>query len=350
MSSSIELKLDFLYRKLGWNTLRNQLGGALKTTAISRNHFEERILALVKSKPDTESIIDDFYNKALLGGKHYLKAFELEPADTAKINAWLTNHAISKTKMSALYPIPLPENDLIKELQAYQFMEVAPASSLNPDAVTAIFCNKATFTSTELIEPTMLSADGKKLVSDGVEVFVRKRCVTQCYSFISIDVKTNRLVIAVDGSDLPATESSAQFAALLRVIKSECPIDLTGRINFFPAVDRLYQKPDGDISMVAFLTPDGNNSSLRLKPSSQCVRIDSYHKAGEQVGVNSKYRLGKRWNKMTAHSIKPYSVQLELPGRRGMLDNLQDKLDQLHTIQCLNFDDIVFLLDKAMEP
>ncbi|HFP0403225.1 TPA: hypothetical protein ACHK8Z_004766, partial [Escherichia coli] len=115
---------------------------------------------------------------------------------------------------------------------------------------------------------------------------------------------------------------------MAKFIKKEAGVILNNPLELFGSIQDLYEKVDGRISHVSFITSDGNTSSLKLKPSQKCLRQDVYHHSGESASpILTKFKLGKIWD-LPQSSSHILSVELILPGKRTMLDNPRIRLHE----------------------
>ncbi len=351
MSLALDQKINVIYDRIGWNTLRSQLGGTIGVTAISRREFTDR--AVNKSRQDVSiaKSVDDFWTNLIIGGSRFIRVYELENAEVKKVHDWLSSTSITNNAFTNKFPYPLDASQLESLELENNLMELIhfDAADNSTNRAGGLFCSKAYYTTSMELDSNYLSDDGKELLNNGGEIIMRKRHVTQCFNLIYCDLDTNQIWLAIDGSVLPRTEASPQFASLRRLVLEGSGVELDHAVNLMPAVDELYTRADGRITSMGFITPDGNTSNIKLKRSQDCLRQDVYHRGGEDAAkILAKFRLGKAWEIQT-DAQKPNPVAIELPGRRAMLDNVDDRLIEVHTFNCLDFKDLSFLINKTLD-
>lgn len=199
------------------------------------------------------------------------------------------------------------------------------------------------------LDPTHLSDAGMELRANGGEIKCKTRQVTQCFNTIMLMPAEKILILTIDLSILPRSESQPQQYLVAKFIKKEAGVILNNPLELFGSIQDLYEKVDGRISHVSFITSDGNTSSLKLKPSQKCLRQDVYHHSGESTSpILTKFKLGKIWD-LPQSSSHILSVELILPGKRTMLDNPRIRLHEAIAKNCNNIDSIIFIVEKILD-
>lgn len=342
MELTLETKVKLINKRIGWKTMRSQLGKQLGVTAQGADLFINKILASSDKKIEYNNTIDAFWKNLVLGGAHYLRVFKLNEEQSKKAEN-LFKLQIPDSSFNEIYPYPLQHEDLEKAPMVPTLVDKQTLTDADTSVHINIYCNKSFYTSIEDLESSFLTEEGRELRNSGAEITCKKRYTVQCYNFIAYDSIHNELLLCVDGSQLPRVEAKKEFAALFRLLPKELMLKLSDAINYFSCVENLYSTQDGYIQNVGFLTPDGGTSNMKIKSTGTCVRHDTYHKGGEDAAkILTKFKLTKAW--LVASTSNKISVFL--PGTRFMLDDPSKKLDEICTKNCLGVHDTLFLLNK----
>lgn len=342
---SIAKKIRFIHSKLGWINTRKQLGSRLQITASGLAPFIAKAEEKVADKPAFANIIDSFFQKILLGGAHCVRVFSVSEGTEPQIES-IFSQAVEENEFTATYPLPLEKPELENAPMSVTLVEKQEIEFNDSSFPVNIYCNKAYFTSTDKLEPSFLNDDGIELLNDGALITCKKRHTVQCYSFVFYDKIKKQLILGVDVSQLPRAEVGKVFSSLVNHITPMYRIRLKTAQNYFSAVQPLYTNRDGFVTSVGFLTPDGNTSGMRAKKAESCLKVDSYHKGGEDAAkVLTKFRLTKAW-KIENDDTENF-ISISLPGNKFMLNDPLKKLDELCTQDCLGLTDIIFMIDKV---
>lgn len=347
----VKNKVQHVCDRLGFHITRGDLGSLLGVTSRSIEHFKDRINVEVEKNPALLDVIDEYWTELTISGNKITKIYSFRNArdNLSKIRDYIyTVKANEKLKFWEKYPYPLDEAELLKCDNRQCFASVTPYTLHDRTIDVALLLSAETYTATFDVKPEHLTDSGKELLRASVEMIYKQRAVTQCYNTVIVDMEKELLIISVDYSKLPRSETSRQFAGLYRFI-SKAGVPVPEPLNLFRAINPLYTRPDGRISMVSFLTADGNTSSLRLKADQECLKLDSYHHGGELAsGVITKFKIHKLWNmKLQGGYESPIGV--ELLGKKIMLDDTSEKLTDALITDNTQLRHKIFIIEKLME-
>jgi hypothetical protein len=345
----IEQTVRNINSRFGWRNTRKLLGSSLGITAAGLTPFIERMNNAVQGDMELKSVIDDFWKGLVFSGTRLLTIYRLDESDVPKIQAAFGNLKKDESSFNKAYPTPLSKEELFAADTDLHFAELQSDVINNQQIETAILVSKAYYTEIIELDQTHLSDAGLELRANGGEIKCKTRQVTQCFNSVMLLPSEKLLIQTVDLSVLPRSESQFQQHLVQKFIKDQAGINLNKPVELFGTIQDLYENVDGRISHVSFITADGNTSSLKLKPSQQCLRRDSYHHGGEAASpILTKFKLGKIWDlKQNASQI--LSIELTLPGKRTMLDNPKMRLYEAIASNCNNIESIVFIVNKILD-
>ncbi|WP_188009239.1 hypothetical protein [Grimontia hollisae] len=348
MSDQLVNSVDSIYERIGFPTMRTTLGSICGITATGRDPFKSKLRSQLSSDETLERKVNDYWLNLLLGGQRLASIYpSIGIENLVQIDSFFTSAEKDQSEFSKKYPQILSESELLEADSDLHFCEYR--EDAQSGIKTAIFTNKAYFTSTEELDASKLNDDGKELKQQGAEILCKQRIVTQCFHTVKIDLERKLLISTVDMSKLPRSEAASQRGKINSFLRRELNISIGSAKNLFPAVDKLYQQADGRVSLLSFLTSDGNADTLKLphKFSKKCIKLDNYHKAGEEATkVITKYRIGKLWDISYGEDMS-IAVGLTLPGLRNMLDTTAP-LHELITENCTNFQETMFVINKLL--
>lgn len=335
--------------RFGWRNTRKLLGTSLGITAAGLAPFIERMNNAVQQDASLKQVIDEFWKGLVFSGTRLLTMYRLEDNDVAKIQSAFSSLKKDESSFLKAYPAPLSKEELLGADTDLHFAELKLDIINKKQVETIVLVSKAYYTEVIELDQTHLSEAGMELRANGGEIKCKTRQVTQCFNSVMLLPSEKLLIQTVDLSVLPRSESQYQQHLVQKFVKDQAGVNLNKPIELFGSIQDLYEKIDGRVSHVSFITADGNTSSLKLKPSQQCLRRDSYHHGGEAASpILTKFKLGKIWDlKQSASQI--LSVELTLPGKRTMLDNPKQRLYEAIASNCNNIDSIVFIVEKILE-
>jgi hypothetical protein len=143
-------------------------------------------------------------------------------------------------------------------------------------------------------------------------------------------------------SDFPAQSHLALERSLTKSMGVQLvPVDL------FPAVQGLYDAPDGDVVELGFITDDDSVKHLKARQGKKCLRKDGYHTAGATFVGNAllPFRLAVRWQRKLNSGL---IVQPEvlLPGTSRTIYGLNNHLYDCVLRNCLGLRDLELIKSK----
>lgn len=347
MSYSVVDKYDLLVRRLGFQTARKLLSAQFGFSAQGVDPFRDKIVEAMTTDATIEQKLDGIWDEVIFGGDRLIKVFK--EVSQAKFNR-IRSHFSSLTPQNHVYvsnfPFPVTQDQLDACVSNLVFCDFSTiASDSNRVIECAVICNKAYYSKTEKLSRNQLSPSGLALMTEGAEMFCRKRISTQCFHTIIFDNVNRNIYITVDVSALPNTEANYEFAKLRKYIRDVIGVQLVDVENLFPTISPLYNETDGGrIHSISFVTDDNNSDTIKLPSlaSPGCIKSDNYHRAGEiAASTLSKYRITKIWD------LHDATIGAELNGRRAMLYTV-GPLELLKVHNCTKLKDNIFVIDKIL--
>lgn len=350
MSLDVESRIRNINSRIGWRITRNILGKECGITAQGLSPFIERMLSQTATDQSLEKKIDDFWRGLIFSGTRLLKIFPLTSSEMSKVQASLLAQSPDSSLFNHAYPAPLSTHELHSADMELHFAEVSDTLYGETQLISSVILSKAYYTEIIELDGSHLSDAGMQLKAEGGEIKCKRREITQCFHNILLIPSKNILIMSVDLSSLPRGESAPQQVLLEAFIRNIAKIRLSRPLDLFPAIASMYDSVDGRISAMTFLTGDGNGSSLKLKPSQQCLKRDSYHKGGVSAGsVLTKFRLGKTWDVTIGGTNHSASIELTLPGKRAMLDDPKKHLFEAIITDCPTLSCVLFAIERLMD-
>lgn len=120
-----------------------------------------------------------------------------------------------------------------------------------------------------------------------------------CFDSIVLDDDKNRIILSADLSSIFYVDHlRAALAHLRTVIRQNTAqeIKLTDKnVNFFPAIQKLYEEDIGNVKELAFKTDDGVAHYENAKRGISCIKDGDFHIAGSDVADIEAYRIKKTY-------------------------------------------------------
>lgn len=348
MSENYEDKIRNISSRLGWRNTRNFLGKGLGITAQGLDPFITRVNEAVSGNDDIGNAIDTFWKNLIFSGDRLIKLYRLEDEEISRLQTGLSKLLPDESSFNEAYPAPVSKGVLENCDTQLHFAETQDEVINDKIVESTILLSKAYYSQYIELDAEHLSDQGMELKENGGEIKCKTREVTQCFNTVILIPSDNLLIITIDLSILPRSESAHQQFLVERFVREVSQVRLARPIDLFPTIQDMYEKVDGRVSQMTFITADGNSSSLKLKPSQQCLRRDSYHHGGESASpILTKYKLGKIWDIAKSPSMT-VSVELTLPGKRAMLDDPKKYLFDATIQSSPSLDCLIFVVDKLL--
>lgn len=348
MPLDVESTIKNINARIGWRMTRNLLGKECGITALGPGLFIERAVNQSSKDVSISSKIDKFWRHLIYSGDRLIKIYPLNPVEMSKVQSALLNHKADNSSFNQSFPVPISTSELAVADQNLHFAEASSFIYDSHNVISSALLSKAYYTEIIELDGSHLSDAGLELKANGGQIKCKQRQMTQCFHNVFLVPSAQILIMSLDLSSLPRSESSSQQVLLEAFIRKIAKIKLPKPINLFPAVSDLYEKPDGRISSITFLTGDGNGSTLKLKPGQSCLKGDKYHKGGVSAGsVLTKYKIAKTWDiPMSGNSLA--SIELTLPGKRVMLDDPKKHLHDATISNCPTVECLLFTVKRLM--
>lgn len=185
------------------------------------------------------------------------------------------------------------------------------------------------------------------------EVIVQKRITRTCYDSIVI-TSDNKIILSIDLASHMRTPEINKAIAQLRVLAmliikgsgNKAWIPDNG-IDVFPAIERLYENPEGGVIQLSFETHGTgpqNTYDVTVQGSDKDLRKSNYHLKGKEACQIQPYRIAKRFDR---HGSKPV---IYIPGYFRLLYGNNGR--HLYTAQIRessSLDDYLYLVNKLIK-
>ena len=124
-----------------------------------------------------------------------------------------------------------------------------------------------------------------------------------CFDSIIMDDERQRIILAADLSSIFYVDHLRAALAYLRTIirkKTAEEIKVSDKnVNFFPAIQKLYEEDIGDVKELAFKTDDGVAHYENAKRGIPSIKDGDFHIAGSDVADIEAYRIRKTYSSNT---------------------------------------------------
>ncbi|APY64633.1 hypothetical protein ABSP09_004621 [Salmonella enterica subsp. enterica serovar Typhimurium] len=342
--------LKDITERVGWKLTKKIVGEPLGVTSVGLDPFIARLQATVETEQEAVAAhIGGVWRNLLLSGTRLVKLYKLQANEIQT----LRNAIVSLNRDDSLfcqnYPYPLSREELLTADTDLHYLETVSTVFNGVSLETSILTSKAYYTETIELDASHLSDSGLVLRSNGGEIKCKTREVTQCFNTVMILPELQLVALTIDLSVMPRSESERQQFLLDQFVRNVSGLTFPSPIDLFGLVQEMYEQVDGRISQMAFLTSDGNTSSLKLRPGESCLRTDSYHHGGEEASpILTKYKLGKIWD-LTDSASQIFPIELILPGKRAMIDKPNSHLYDAIIDRCSSVEHILFVINKMLE-
>lgn len=174
---------------------------------------------------------------------------------------------------------------------------------------------------------------------------VNRRRMT--YDAVWLPKNGKYLYVLADYPSDATTDFPAQtHIALERALVKELGVPLDP-VDLFPAVQGLYDAPDGDVVELGFITDDDSVKHLKARQGKKCLRKDGYHHAGATFVGNAllPFRVAVRWQRKLKNGL---IVQPEvlLPGTSRTIYGVNNHLFDCVLRNCLGLRDLELIKSK----
>ncbi len=120
-----------------------------------------------------------------------------------------------------------------------------------------------------------------------------------CFDSIIMDDERRKIILSADLSSIFYVDHLRAALAHLRTIirkKTDKEIKISDKnINFFPAIQKLYEEDIGDVKELAFKTDDGVAHYENAKRGIPSIKDGDFHIAGSDVAAVEAYRIRKTY-------------------------------------------------------
>ncbi len=259
---------------------------------------------------------------------------------------------ITKT-YSGAYPLPVSDEILTKINGNEQELTKVEEDE---KFVTVVFCSKRTIRQRENIPQDRFDSDPSfDWIREYQQVIGYKRIEFQSYDIVVLNKETGLLEFRIDVPDGLLKEDIANCKNLLaQKLRDELlpNIDISNvlresGVNFFPAVDRIYNaKREGSVFELYFTAVTGSNNFGKMRSKEKDLRKESFHKAGaDKVGI-SPYRIGIVWKSLG----RIFHPELHLPGSIKLFSGPKiQSLDVAFIRNCTGLGDYLMVSSRLLK-
>ena len=324
-------------------------------TSASWEKLEEKIDQEISISParrrEIESILNKIYNEAIYLGKRAVKIFRINSLNNEEIFNILSSLSPEASPYLASFPLPVELGVLTNiDNQAYLCRTDVSAQG---NIVTNTFCSKKIF-----IEKEERTRD--EIGSDAINefgwqnydefIFIKKK-YSQCFDYVRFNKETSILEVVVEersGSDTHAAFNLIQ-TKINAIFSSNENIDvrLISPVNFFPAINSIYQSPvEGIISELGFTTITGSAKLEKMRTNRKDLRLEEFHLGGKDAihGALTPFRVAVRWN-VPNHTLQEEAI---LPGSIRQLGGGVPHLDYVILYRALTLEAMQAMLARIV--
>lgn len=351
MPTSYEHQLDTLLERFKFNFTKSQIKQVFDTVSRSKDGLKDDVLAAVGNCQKLQDKLNELGLLALQLDTRQVEVFNI--ADTnikTTLNALLRQIKITTEQIILdAFPFPIEDKSQLKKLKAGTVYPVK-SDTVNMGGNTYNRLTICTIVEREVEEPVLsehLSLSGQQLLSENTKITIRRKEQIQLFHVIYWCNTLSRLILSVDRNVLPRSVCQDQLFALRQFLLAK-GIDPGIAINVFGAIEPLYNAADGYVTNLGHVTTDGNPVRIPLKGKQECLKEDSYHKAGEGGGyVHAKFAVAKKWRRAVADTSRLIDIEVGLMGQPKMLDTAQPLTD-FSVNKSKRLEDFNFTLDEVL--
>ncbi|MCW8880579.1 MAG: hypothetical protein OQJ89_05650 [Kangiellaceae bacterium] len=349
-----------LQKRVPWSIMRTYLKSNEILTGQGWDATIGQILEFVDNKPAEEERIlralNSYFESHVLYGE---KAVSFYKIDTTHLNSLISNlgqyHPI-QGHFTDSYPIPLNESKL-KEIKGLS--EVVKVNKVQNN-FEIVICSSRSYQAAVQLELSDLTRDAieEHSLQGFTEIVAKKDLIKQFYDVVSIDANSGIMELRLDyGHGVSLRDFLKSLKATQEVFFNLCnqligsEIEISGPINLFPLVDKLYNDArDARVCELGFTTNSGSVKLERMRRKPIDLRVEAYHKGGKAAvnGKLSPYRIALSWT-MRKDEIDENHPEILLAGRLKCLSSPDEHLKNAIFSKILDKRDYAFLSGEIVK-
>ncbi|WP_223466791.1 hypothetical protein [Pseudomonas sp. GL-RE-26] len=350
--SAIDFADGLNERKISFSLFRNALHQNDLAASLGWERTIDKLTEHLNS-PKTSATyatgLEAVYVDLTLNGNKLIKVFKLLGDYDELIKHFSMELVEKKTIYDKRFPLPLEHDDLVAApltLSCADYYTTEDRSSF-------VFCSKQYVVEKEILPAESLTDNAQNDYGDFDEIYgVRKRAV-QLFDVVCVDRESGTLQIRMDGLDVQKTKDIERRllileSKVLQVIEAAFDVTkiISGAINFFPCIKKLYSSGDGRIAEIGHTTDSAGVHRGKMRTKQHDFRDDTYH-AGGVAGIVelNPHMLSKCWNSPSRQGY----VELVIPGTVALTSSANPTIDTAFVLSCASDIDYDFVMDKIFE-
>lgn len=292
--------------------------------------------------------IESIHNELTSFGDKCLKVFEIDSVYLKALIESMAKDFVCDSDLSGHYPYPMPRD----ELQEYNGGATCVAYMQIGNQHDFILCSKIRVTEREEMPGTALGDEAVQDFGAFDELIGIRRRPVQLFDVISIDPVAGYLDIRLDGlKKISVEDLKLRVTAIERIInefaKKTLGVDrlLANPINFYPAIERLYEAPDGTIGELGHVTDAAGIYKEKMRRKDLDVRKDPYHHGGTEAVKNlNPFSISKRWISKQGYGYP----EVAIPAHFSVASSEDPVIDMIYIFGCTCIEDYNFVMMKVL--
>lgn len=277
----------------------------------------------------------------LVAGEKLIRIAKLQPGERRSLETWVAGKRRTSNALTNAFPGVATTADLVSN-KNLGLSSVGSVSLHNGSA--ALFTGARWYLSRVEVPTSRLKAGA----ADGFEKLIGiQRVFIQSYDAIWIPDSGDYACIATDFPvGVPKQFADASQEALQIVLRQ-----VLGRriayFNFWPAVEGLYEAPDGSLVDYGFTVAGNQVNHHKSRRKGACLRKTIYDSAGAQAVGNDLqlFKVAMRW-KVAQNPDLTSEPEILLPGTAADLNKANAVVDHAVLRDSLNSRDLNFVVSK----
>jgi hypothetical protein len=326
-----------------WRTVASPL---LKSLGFSVRRGYDDTITEILSDPDAESKREDLEEallEHLVAGEKYLRVYEADASQRQTLIRWAGQRESSQSELAQSFLQPAGDAILAaSEPHGPQFVTTYEADDVG---LAVIFTASRSFDERVPLSQEVLREEVRAESFERIYGIRRQRL--QTYDVLWIPYRQDYVCIATDSPERAPTDFGVLSGVAIQAMITRTIGARLAEQNLWPAIDGLYQTPDGQCVELGFMTDTESVKLHKSRKGNKCLRRDQYHVGGSLVvGDNlNPYRLAMRWKRRFADRLTA-SPEIQLPGTARAFFKPIPELGHAFLRSCISIGDMEFVLSK----